>query len=140
MRVGSEKLQRKYQTLNEADGPVFKITNDPRYTKFGKHLSRTGIDELLQLINIIKGEMDFVGPRPLPINEARKIPNKYAQRFSQLPGITSSWVVKGAHSLPFNRWMELDLEDIRKKSVKYDLNIGYETIRMVMKILFANSI
>jgi len=76
MRVGAEKEQSKYKNLNEADGPVFKIKNDPRLTKFGKILFQTGLDELPQLINVLKGEMSIIGPRPLPIKEAAKLTEK----------------------------------------------------------------
>ena len=76
MVTDAEKLKEAITNLNEADGPVFKIKNDPRYTLIGKFLAHTGLDELPQLINIVKGEMSFVGPRPLPINEANKIPKK----------------------------------------------------------------
>jgi len=102
MIKGAEKLQRKYAGLNEADGPVFKIRNDPRFTRVGKILARTALDELPQLWNVIRGEMAFVGPRPLPIAEASKIPNKYNPRFSVQPGMTSPWVIKGNHKLKFD--------------------------------------
>ncbi|OGG02906.1 hypothetical protein A2W14_00115 [Candidatus Gottesmanbacteria bacterium RBG_16_37_8] len=128
MVKNAEKFKNKYRSLNEADGPVFKIRNDPRYTQVGRFLAYYGLDELPQLINIIKGEMSFVGPRPLPVEEALKIPKRYNMRFSVLPGITSSWVVAGAHKLSFRRWMEKDMEYIRKKSIWYDLKIILQTI------------
>jgi lipopolysaccharide/colanic/teichoic acid biosynthesis glycosyltransferase len=128
MRIGSEKEQNKFRYLNEADGPVFKIRNDPRFTKIGKWLARSGLDELPQLINIIKGEMAFVGPRPLPVNEAHKIPVKYQARFSVLPGLTSLWVIQGAHHLSFKEWMEKDIKYIRDKSLMRDLSIVYFTL------------
>ncbi len=77
MVAEAETLKARYLKLNEADGPVFKIRSDPRYTSFGKILAHSGLDELPQLINIAKGEMAFVGPRPLPTYEAKKIPSKY---------------------------------------------------------------
>lgn len=132
MRQGSENEQKIYKHLNEADGPVFKIKNDPRFTKIGKWLARTGLDELPQLINIIKGEMAFVGPRPLPVNEANKIPKKYEKRFSVLPGITSTWVTKGTHKLSFTEWMELDMQYIRDKSLLRDLSIIYFTLLLAL--------
>src|SRR3990167_10969761 len=104
MVENAEYLQSKIQNLNEADGPAFKIAKDPRYTKFGRFLARAGLDELLQLVNIVKGEMAFVGPRPLPIAEAKKVPKKYDRRFSVLPGITSLWVVEGTDHHDFDRW------------------------------------
>lgn len=133
MVVGAEKLKKKYLHLNEADGPVFKIRNDPRYTKIGKILTRTGLDELPQLINVVKGEMALVGPRPLPGDEAIKVPKKYQKRFSVLPGITSSWVVKGSHELSFNEWMNLDLEYVKKRSIFFDVQTLFLTSWLIAK-------
>lgn len=133
MVVGAEKLKKKYLHLNEADGPVFKIRNDPRYTKIGKILTRTGLDELPQLINVVKGEMASVGPRPLPGDEAIKVPKKYQKRFSVLPGITSSWVVKGSHELSFNEWMNLDLEYVKKRSIFFDVQTLFLTSWLIAK-------
>jgi lipopolysaccharide/colanic/teichoic acid biosynthesis glycosyltransferase len=76
----AKNLKKKYFHLNEADGPVFKIRDDPRYTRVGKFLSHTGLDELPQLINILKGEMSLVGPRPLPVDEEKQIPKKWQKR------------------------------------------------------------
>jgi lipopolysaccharide/colanic/teichoic acid biosynthesis glycosyltransferase len=133
MHLGAEKDQEMYRKLNEADGPVFKIRNDPRFTKIGKWLARTGLDELPQLINVMKGEMAFVGPRPLPIEEAGKIPKKYQRRFEVLPGITSLWVVNGSHKLTFKRWMELDNIYIKTKSLTRDIKIVAQTIMTVLR-------
>lgn len=133
----ADNLKSKFQNLNEADGPVFKIHDDPRYTKIGKFISHTGLDELPQLINVIKGEMSFVGPRPLPIEEALKVPKKYERRFSVLPGITSSWVVAGSHQLSFKQWMKLDLEYVNKRNIWYDLEIAVKTIFLILRSLYA---
>jgi len=135
MVEGAEKLKAKYLHLNETDGPAFKIRDDPRYTKIGKWLSHTGLDELPQLINIIKGEMAFVGPRPLPVDEAVKVPKKYELRFSVLPGITSDWVVDGSHRLTFDEWMKLDMKSIKNKSAGRDLTIAWQTIVLILKQL-----
>ncbi len=132
----AQKLQTKYYKLNEADGPVFKIYNDPRYTRFGKWLSHTGLDELPQLINIIKGEMAFVGPRPLPLDEAKKVPKKYEDRFRILPGITSSWVVKGAHKLKFDEWMQKDLLDVKKQGFIHSFEISVQTVALIFSLIF----
>ncbi len=123
MVLGAERLKKKYTHLNEADGPVFKIYNDPRHTRVGRFLTRTGLDELPQLINVIKGEMSLVGPRPLPIDEARRAPKRYEKRFSVLPGITSLWVVRGSHQLSFDEWMKLDLQYVENRSPWQDLSI-----------------
>jgi lipopolysaccharide/colanic/teichoic acid biosynthesis glycosyltransferase len=140
---GAEKLKGKYQHLNEAEKPVFKIRNDPRYTKIGKFLAHTAFDELPQLINVVKREMSLVGPRPLPVKEGLKVPKKYEKRFSVLPGMTSSWIIKGAHRLTFDQWMKLDLEYVEKQSFCYDIKIliltGILIVRLIInKILKKN--
>jgi len=135
MVVDAENLKSKIKNLNEADGPAFKIARDPRYTKFGRFLARAGLDELLQLVNIVKGEMAFVGPRPLPIAEAKKVPKKYDRRFSVLPGITSLWVVEGTDHHDFDRWMKLDLEYVKKKSLWYDLKVSVKTVFLLFKLI-----
>src|SRR3989344_8917179 len=132
MYAGAEKDQYKFQKINEASGPVFKIKNDPRFTKIGKWLAHTGLDELPQLLHIVKGEMAFVGPRPLFIDEAKKIPKKYEERFSVLPGITSPWVVKGSHKLTFDEWMKLDIEYVRKKDIAVDVKIALKTLAVIL--------
>jgi lipopolysaccharide/colanic/teichoic acid biosynthesis glycosyltransferase len=134
MIEGADKLKEKYRHLNEADGPVFKIRHDPRYTKIGKFLAHTALDELPQLINVVKGEMSFVGPRPLPVEEGLKIPSKYEKRFSVLPGMTSSWITKGAHKLIFHQWMSLDLEYVEKKSFWYDIKISISTTILILRL------
>lgn len=136
MISNAEALKEKYSHLNEADGPVFKIKNDPRYTKIGKLLSKTGLDELPQLINIIKGEMAFVGPRPLPVEEANKILSTYHKRFSVLPGITSLWVINGSHKLSFKRWMELDLFYVKNRSILLDISIAIKTVSLIFQSFF----
>lgn len=125
----AEKDRDKYRHLNQADGPVFKIRNDPRFTRFGKWLAWSGLDELPQIINVLKGEMALVGPRPLPPDEEIRIPRKWRfKRRSLKPGLTSSWFVRGAHKLSFAEWMELDMEDIRRKSFWHDAGIVLKTI------------
>jgi len=136
MVINAENFKEKYRYLNEADGPVFKIYDDPRLTKIGKVLSHTGFDEFPQFLNVLKGEMSSVGPRPLPINEEKKIAIKYQKiRRSVKPGIISSWLVKGAHQLSFQQWMKLDIKDIKKSSFFYDLNILLKVTRLVLKLV-----
>ena len=133
MVVGASRLQARFARLNESDGPVFKIKDDPRFTKFGKILSKTGLDELPQFLNVIKGEMSIVGPRPLPVGEAKRLTK--AQKTRQLikPGITSSWVVRGSHELSFRRWMRPDAEDLGNASLGLDLYIIYKTLALVAR-------
>lgn len=129
----AEKTKKNLLKFNEADGPVFKIRNDPRYTQIGKFLSHNGLDEIPQLINIILGQMTFVGPRPLPVDEARRIDPKYDIRYQVLPGITSLWVVEGAHKLSFKNWMELDLKYVKNRSLRLDFQIIINTLILVVK-------
>ena len=136
MVVDAEKQKQNILNLNEVDGPVFKIYDDPRYTKIGRFLSHTGLDELPQLINIIKGEMDFVGPRPLPIDEAKLIPQKYQKRTNILPGITSPWVLQGAHKLKFKEWMESDLVYMKNKSICYDFVVLGKSFLLVLTFIY----
>jgi lipopolysaccharide/colanic/teichoic acid biosynthesis glycosyltransferase len=131
----AEKLKQRYLKLNEATGPVFKINNDPRFTRFGKSLSYLGLDELPQLVNIFKGEMAFVGPRPLPVEEAKKVPKKYERRFSVLPGITSLWVIKGQHKLTFIRWMDSDLYYIEKRNALSDFVLILKTVKIIASLI-----
>lgn len=135
MVENADNLKSDIYHLNEAEEPVFKIRNDPRYTKIGRFLSHTGLDEAPQLVNIIKGEMDFVGPRPLPVEEAKKIPKKFEKRFSVLPGMTSSWIVRGAHNLTFAQWMQFDLEYTDKKSFIYDAKIFVKTFKIIISLI-----
>lgn len=131
MVENAQALQKKYSKLNEAHGPAFKIRNDPRYTTVGKFLAHTALDELPQLINIMKGEMTFVGPRPFPVKEAENVPRKYDLRFTVLPGLTSVWVIKGSHSLSFEKWMELDVTYIRQKTFLRDVTIILKTLQLL---------
>jgi lipopolysaccharide/colanic/teichoic acid biosynthesis glycosyltransferase len=87
------------------------------------------------LINIVKGQMSFVGPRPFPLDEAKKIPKEYEKRFSVLPGIFSSWVAYGAFHDNFKKWMELDLKDVENKSFWYDLKVMFRSLGFVLKLV-----
>jgi lipopolysaccharide/colanic/teichoic acid biosynthesis glycosyltransferase len=135
MVENAEKLKNKYRHLNQANGPVFKIYNDPRYTKVGKIIAHLGLDELPQLINVLKGEMSFVGPRPFPVDETKKIPKKYEKRFGLKPGILSSWVAEGAFHNDFEKWMRLDLKDVENKNLWYDLKIVFKSLKFWVKLM-----
>jgi lipopolysaccharide/colanic/teichoic acid biosynthesis glycosyltransferase len=133
MRVGAEKEQKELLSFNEADGPVFKIHNDPRHTKVGRFLFHTGLDELPQLFNILKGEMAMVGPRPLPVAEEAQIEKKYQLARRQVkPGLVSPWMVSGYHRMKFEDWMKSDGEYVRKKNGIYD---GYLLVKSVILVL-----
>jgi len=139
MIKNADKLQSVYKNENEVDGPAFKIWNDPRFTKIGKFLSHTGLDELPQLINILKGDMNFIGPRPLPIYEYNKIDLKYKKRSLVKPGILSPWVINGYHKNTFSDWMNSDLSYVKEKSWSYDFKILQKGICLIF-ILFIKEI
>jgi len=131
MIMDAEKLLKDLEHLNEADGPVFKIREDPRRTRFGKFLRRTSLDELPQLLNVLKGDMSLVGPRPpLPAEVARYTPYQM-QRLSVKGGITCYWQIYGRNNLSFDEWVELDLKYIRERNLWVDIKIILKTIPLI---------
>jgi lipopolysaccharide/colanic/teichoic acid biosynthesis glycosyltransferase len=140
MRPGAEGEQKKYRKLNEANGPVFKIRNDPRFTQVGKFLAHTGLDELPQLVNVIRGDMAFIGPRPLPEAEARKLTSAQQKRHTIKPGIISPWVLDGYHRQTFDAWMKSDIEYSRKKSFLYDLTLAGRTIGFLASLFIRETV
>ena len=133
MCEGAEEKLEDLQSLNEMDGPTFKITNDPRITPLGKFLRKFSIDELPQLYNVFKGDMSIVGPRP-PINhEVEKYDHWQRRRLSMRPGITCLWQVEGRNKITsFDEWMKLDLKYIDNWSLGLDLNILLRTVPVVV--------
>ncbi len=117
---------------NEMQGPVFKIKDDPRITKFGSFIRRASIDELPQLWNVIKGDMSLVGPRPPLVREVEQYDEYQMQRLSVTPGITCYWQVQPKrNSLSFDRWLELDLKYIRERSFLLDIKLLFLTVGAV---------
>ena len=118
---------------NELDGPAFKMKEDPRITKIGKFIRKTSIDELPQLLNILKGEMTIVGPRPLPTYETAQCNEYQNQRLLVKPGLTCYWQCSGRSDMPFDEWMELDLKYVKEASLLVDLKILFQTVGVVIK-------
>jgi lipopolysaccharide/colanic/teichoic acid biosynthesis glycosyltransferase len=129
---GADRVRHHVQHLNEAEGPVFKISNDPRVTQVGRFLRVTSIDEIPQFINVLRGEMSLVGPRPpLPAEVAQYEPWQL-HRLDVLPGITCLWQISGRSRIGFQEWMRLDLEYIKHRSLGLDLKILLRTIPAVL--------
>lgn len=131
MVTNAEELKEKYRHLNELTWPDFKITNDPRMTKVGKFLRRTSLDELPQLINILKGDMSFVGPRPTSF-KADTYQLWQTERLEVRPGLTGLWQVRGRADVDFVERVELDIEYIERQSWLLDLDILWHTFAAVL--------
>jgi lipopolysaccharide/colanic/teichoic acid biosynthesis glycosyltransferase len=130
MVLHAEDQLKNLKFMNEADGPVFKIKHDPRITRIGRVLRNTGLDELPQLYNVMKGEMSLIGPRPPLEVEVSQYERWQLRRLSVKPGITCLWqVVPNRHDVTFEEWMELDLHYIDNWNIARDLVLFIQTIR-----------
>ncbi|MDI6785582.1 MAG: sugar transferase [bacterium] len=132
MCVDAEAKKDKLRESSEVDGPVFKIKKDPRTTKLGRFIRKTSVDELPQLINVLKGEMSLVGPRPLPIEEVAKFERWHLKRLKAIPGITCIWQVSGRNTISFDDWMRMDIDYIDSWSISLDFKLLLQTIPAVM--------
>lgn len=134
MYKGAEEQLDELAELNEADGPVFKIKDDPRVTKVGRFLRQTGLDEIPQLFNVLKGEMALIGPRPPLPSETARYKRWQLRRLSVKPGLSCFWQVKpDRHAIKFEKWMEKDLAYIDNWSLRLDFVILIKTIRTLFQ-------
>jgi len=132
MRRGAEAERARLLAHNEMDGPVFKLTADPRVTPLGHFLRRTSLDELPQLINVLSGAMSLVGPRPLPVQEQEQIHGFSRRRLAMKPGLTCLWQISGRSDVVFDDWMLLDLKYVDEWSLWLDLQIVLRTVPVVL--------
>jgi len=132
MVVGADAHKQELRRFSEQDGPAFKMERDPRLTRFGRFLRKTSIDELPQLMNVLKGEMSLVGPRPLPLDESDACLPWQRRRLDITPGLTCIWQVKGRSSVTFDEWVRMDVEYMRRRTLAHDLWILLRTIPAVL--------
>jgi exopolysaccharide biosynthesis polyprenyl glycosylphosphotransferase len=133
MRENADSFKHALRDKSEVKGPIFKIREDPRLTRVGKFLRKYSIDELPQLINVLKGDMSLVGPRPFPVEESRQIEYKHIPRLNIKPGITGLAQIKGRSDLSFNHWMRWDNWYLHNWSLGLDIKILLWTIPVVLK-------
>lgn len=133
MVYDADKMLEQLRQRNEVDGPIFKIREDPRITRVGRFLRRYSLDELPQFLNVLKGDMSLVGPRPLPLNQIEKEDLRQLRRLGIRPGITGLWQIRGRSDISFGRLVKWDIWYINNWSFWLDLNILFQTIPVVIK-------
>jgi exopolysaccharide biosynthesis polyprenyl glycosylphosphotransferase len=132
MSSNAEALQAQLVSQNEQGGPVFKIANDPRVTRIGRFIRKYSIDELPQLLNVLRGDMSIVGPRPPVPSEVAKYEPWQRRRLSMRPGLTCIWQVSGRNTISFEKWMMLDMQYIDHWSLRSDVGLILQTIPVVL--------
>ena len=132
MEVGAEEAKASILHLNEAEPPLFKMREDPRITRFGRVIRKCAMDELPQLVNVLKGEMSFVGPRPHLPEEASQYTDQQARRLSVPPGITCLWQVSSPSRIRFGDWIDKDLQYVERRSLFLDFVIVLKTLKVVL--------
>lgn len=133
MVVNAEQLKASLLAVNEADGPVFKIRRDPRVTRIGRILRTYSLDELPQLISVLRGDMSIVGPRPALMSEVRQYKPHYLRRLAVPQGLTCIWQISGRSNVSFDEWMSMDLRYIETWSLRQDLKIIFKTFEVVAR-------
>lgn len=128
MVINAEELKEQLESQNEMSGPMFKIKDDPRITKVGKFIRKTSIDELPQLINVIKGDMSLVGPRPSLPKEVKKFEQWMMERLEVKPGLTCIWQISGRNNIDFEDWMKLDISYVEDRNLWIDIKLIFKTI------------
>jgi lipopolysaccharide/colanic/teichoic acid biosynthesis glycosyltransferase len=128
----ADELQAELESRNEQKGPLFKIGNDPRVTRIGRFLRCFSLDELPQLVNVLRGDMSLVGPRPLPLRDYERLEEWHKKRYLVLPGITGLWQVSGRSELDFDHMMQLDFRYLEQWSIMLDLVILLRTLPAVL--------
>ena len=132
MIAGADEQQAELEWANEADGPLFKIRDDPRITRVGAMLRRLSLDEVPQVLNVLRGEMSLVGPRPLRIRDYRRLEEWHRKRDLVLPGMTGLWQISGRSSLGFDDLVRLDFYYIENWSLWLDISILAKTVPAVL--------
>lgn len=132
MVVNADELKASLQDQNEKDGPIFKIKNDPRITKLGQFLRKYSLDELPQLINVLKNDMSLVGPRPPVPEEVKCYADWQMRRLSIQPGLTCIWQTSGRSNISFEEWMRMDLHYIDHWNIILDIKLILKTILVVV--------
>lgn len=132
MIADAEKFKDDLMKENQRNGPMFKIKNDPRVTKVGYFIRRTSIDELPQLVNVLKGEMSIVGPRPSLPKEVAQFEPWMLTRLNVKPGLTCYWQVQGRDNIEFEDWMKLDIEYIKDRCFWVDLKLVFKTFFVLL--------
>jgi len=132
MVAGADEQQAELESVNEADGPLFKIRDDPRVTGVGALLRRLSLDEVPQVLNVLRGEMSLVGPRPLRIRDYRRLEEWHRKRDLVLPGMTGLWQISGRSALGFDDLVRLDFYYIENWSLWLDISILAKTLPAVL--------